>query len=138
MKIKQMRQTCVANGLPWTIKNRGKEEGKSICYLPQLSRKSAFPPKLQNRAKHLPQLLKPFILPPWPCYKQFWIRFWLFLFYLFRLNLWKIIVNHRKNHKIENPILLDFTWVGLHSKHIIWYVLVQSFYYGFRSMLFCN
>jgi hypothetical protein len=30
-----------------------------------------FLPELQNRAKHIPQLLKPFILPLWPCYKQF-------------------------------------------------------------------
>jgi len=27
--------------------------------------------KLQNQAKHIPQLLKPLILPPWSCYKQF-------------------------------------------------------------------
>jgi hypothetical protein len=30
-----------------------------------------FLPELQNRAKHLPQLLKPFIFLPWPYYKQF-------------------------------------------------------------------
>jgi hypothetical protein len=52
--------------------------------------------ELQNQAKHLSQLLKPFILSPWPCYKQFLRRFCLFVFYLFRLNLWKIIINHRK------------------------------------------
>jgi hypothetical protein len=46
-----------------------------------------FLPELSNRTKHLPQLLKPFILPPWPCYKQFWRRFYFFLFYLFQLNL---------------------------------------------------
>jgi hypothetical protein len=43
-----------------------------------------------------PQLLKPFILPPCPCYKWFGRWYCLFLFYLFRLNLWKIIVNHKK------------------------------------------
>jgi hypothetical protein len=30
-----------------------------------------FLPEFQNRAKHLLQLLKPFILPHWPCYKRF-------------------------------------------------------------------
>jgi hypothetical protein len=55
-----------------------------------------------------------------------------FLFYLFLLNLWKIIVNHRKNHKNGNSILLDSTWVDLHSEHIIWYALVQSFCCNFR------
>ena len=30
-----------------------------------------FLPKFQNLTKYLPQLLKPFILPPWPCYKRF-------------------------------------------------------------------
>jgi hypothetical protein len=33
----------------------------------------------------------------------------------------------QKNHKIENIILLDSTWVDLHSEHIIWYALVQKF-----------
>jgi hypothetical protein len=33
----------------------------------------------------------------------------------------------QKNIKIENPILLYFTWVDLHNEHIIWYVLVQFF-----------
>jgi len=37
---------------------------KSPRYLPQFSQKSIFSPELQNRAKHLPQLLNPFILPP--------------------------------------------------------------------------
>jgi hypothetical protein len=60
-----------------------------------------------------------------------------FSFLFIWLNLWKSIVNHKKNHKIENPILLDFTWVDLHSKHIIWYVLVQSFCYeGFAFFFF--
>jgi hypothetical protein len=40
-------------------------------------------------------------------------------------------VNHRKNHKIENLILLDSTGVDLHSEHIIWYALVQSFLCNF-------
>ena len=40
---------------------------------------------------------------------------------------WKTIVNHRKNHKMKNPIVLDFKWVDLHSEHIIWYALVHFF-----------
>jgi hypothetical protein len=28
----------------------------------------------------------------------------------------------QKNHKIENPIVLDSKWVHLHNKHIILYV----------------
>jgi len=44
----------------------------------------------------------------------------------------------QKNHKMENPILLDSTWVDLHSKYIIWYVLVQIFCCTYRSMLFYN
>ena len=36
----------------------------------------------------------------------------------------KIIVNSRKHHKIDNLILLDSTWVYIHSNHIIWYALV--------------
>ena len=48
---------------------------------------------------------------------------------------WKIIVNHKKNHKIENPIVLDSKWVELYIEHIIWYALV-FFCCSFRSMLF--
>jgi hypothetical protein len=33
---------------------------------------------------------------------------------------WKIIVN-KKNHKIENPIVLDYEWVYLHNEYVIWY-----------------
>jgi hypothetical protein len=32
----------------------------------------------------------------------------------------------QKNHKMKNIILLDFTWVDLHSEYIIWYALVQQ------------
>jgi hypothetical protein len=67
--------------------------------------------QLQNRTNHLPQLFKPCISPPssgfeagsatvnggmlqWTvvCCSTVVLSF----FYLFRLNLWKIIVNHRK------------------------------------------
>jgi hypothetical protein len=44
----------------------------------------------------------------------------------------------QKNHKIENTILLDSTWVDLHSEHIIWYALVQSFCYIFWSIFSYN
>ena len=43
---------------------------------------------------------------------------WFYLFYLFISN------ESSKNHKMENPILLDSTWVELHSEHITWYVLI--------------
>ena len=33
----------------------------------------------------------------------------------------------QKNHKIENPIVLDSKWVDLHSEYIIWYALVYFF-----------
>jgi len=33
----------------------------------------------------------------------------------------------QKNHKIENPIVLDSKWVDLHSEHIIWYALIYFF-----------
>ena len=33
----------------------------------------------------------------------------------------------QKNHKIENPIVLDSKWVDLHSEHIMWYALVYFF-----------
>ena len=33
-------------------------------------------------------------------------------------------IKSQKNHKIKNLILLDSTWVDLHSEHIIWYTLV--------------
>jgi len=54
---------------------------KSHLYVPE-TKKSTLPPltfakvrfflpELQNRTKHLPQLLKSFILPPWPGSKRF-------------------------------------------------------------------
>jgi hypothetical protein len=49
-------------------------------------------------------------------------------YFLFILS--KYLKNHnksQKNYKIKNTILLDSTWVELHSKHIIWYTLEQSF-----------
>ena len=39
-----------------------------------------------------------------------------------------VLKNHsksQKNHKIENPIVLDSKWVDLHSERIIWYALVH-------------
>ena len=38
-----------------------------------------------------------------------------------------VLKNHsksQKNHKMENPIVLDSKWVDLHSEYIIWYALV--------------
>jgi hypothetical protein len=84
-------------------RNLGLNSQKEKVHITSLNFRESplFLPKLQNRAKHLPQLLKPFILPPWSCYKQFWKRFCFFLFYLFWLNLWKIIVNHKKTIKYK-------------------------------------
>jgi hypothetical protein len=39
---------------------------------------------------------KPCILCPGHSYERFWRQYCIFHFYLFRLNLWKIIVNHIK------------------------------------------
>ena len=50
-----------------------------------------------------------------------------------------VLKNHsksQKNHKMENPIVLDSKRVDLHSEHIIWYALVYFFCCSFRSMLF--
>jgi hypothetical protein len=36
-----------------------------------------------------------------------------------------VLKNHsksQKNHKMENPIVLDYKLVHLHNKYIIWYV----------------
>jgi len=67
-------------------------------------------------------------------YRWFWISF----FYLFSVIFWKIIVNH----KMKNIILLDSTWVVLHSEYIIRYALVQIFFCNFRligkSNFFCS
>jgi hypothetical protein len=62
------------------------------------------------------------------CYKGF-----VFFFFLFG---W-IFENHnksQKNHKIENLILLDSTWVDLHGEYIIWYALVQQ--NNYRSCIY--
>ena len=37
---------------------------------------------------------------------------------------------------MENPIVLDFKWIDIHSEHIIWYALVYFFCCSFRFMLF--
>ena len=39
---------------------------------------SFFLSELQNRIKHIPQLLKPFILPPWLGYKRFCFFFFIY------------------------------------------------------------
>jgi hypothetical protein len=80
-------------------------------------------------------LKKSFVLPSWPCYKQFWRQFYLFLFIL--IESLKNYSKSQKNHKIKNSILLDFTWVDLHREYIICFS-TKFFCNGFRSMLFCN
>ena len=64
-----------------------------------------------------------------------------FVFFFFKKISVESLKNHsksQKNHKIENPILLDSTWVDIRSEYIIWYTLVQFFYCNFRYILFCN
>jgi len=64
-----------------------------------------------------------------------------FVFFFFKKNSVESLKNHsksQKNHKIENPILLDSTWVDIRSEYIIWYTLVQFFYCNFRYILFYN
>jgi len=39
----------------------------------------------------------------------------------------KNYIKSQQNHKIENSILFDSTWVDLCSEYMIWYILVQSF-----------
>ena len=97
-----------------------------------------FLPELQNRVNHLPQLLKLSILPPWTGYRWFSKTVLFFCFLFISVEYLKNHSKSQKNHKIENLILLDSTWVDLYSEHIIWYVLIQSFCCGFRSMLLCN
>jgi hypothetical protein len=47
--------------------------GKEKIYFTSLnySKSLVFLSKLENRVNHLPQLLKPFVLPPWPYYRWF-------------------------------------------------------------------
>ena len=64
-----------------------------------------------------------------------------FVFFFFKKISIESLKNHsksQKNHKIENPILLDSTWVDIRSEYIIWYTLVQFFYCNFRYILFYN
>jgi hypothetical protein len=88
-------------------------------------------PKLSKTSQITPERFWKVILLQWQ-----WFCLFLFLF-IFAESL----KNHnksQKNHKIENLILLDSTWVDLHSELITWYALVQSFCCSFISMFFCN
>ena len=60
-----------------------------------------------------------------------------FCFFSFLFISAEFLKNHnksQKNHKIKHSILLDSWWVDLHSKYIIWYTLVQSFFCSFKSI----
>ena len=105
---------------------------------PNYPRSLVFLLELKNQINHLHQLLKLFILPPWLGYMWFSKAV---LFFSFLFILAEYLKNYSKSQKIikmENLTFLNSTWVDLHSKHIIWYVLIQSFCCSFRSMIFCN
>jgi hypothetical protein len=86
--------------------------GKSLLFLPQLSRKSVFPPSTPKPGKSPPLTFQTMHITSlerfrrrfcyskwWFCYNEMVLSF--SFFYLFRLNLWKIIVNHRKIIKLK-------------------------------------
>ena len=77
------------NRLPTTSKTAGCYLAKEKVHVTSLNFRESpfFFLKLQNRTKHLPQLSKPFILPPWPVISSFEDGFIFFLFYLFWVNL---------------------------------------------------
>ena len=85
-----------ASGLPMSpwLPGKGKEEVHFRCL--NFRKSLFFILELQNRVKYIPQFLKPCILRPWYGYERFWRQFCLFHFYLFWLNICKIIVNHIK------------------------------------------
>ena len=70
----------------------------------------------QYRLFRLLELPKPFVRPPLISFRVTWQRF----FFIFILT--ESLKNHiksQKNYKIETSILLDSTWVDLHSEYII-------------------
>ena len=56
--------------------------------------------------------------------ERVWGRFFYFSFMLILTESLKNYSKLQKNHKIKNPILLDFTWVDIRIEYIIWYILV--------------
>jgi hypothetical protein len=66
-------------------------------------------------------------------YSNIGFLFCLFPFLFISVESLKNHSKSQKNHKMKNLILLDFTWVDLHSEHIIWYALVQSFFCSFTA-----
>ena len=117
---------CIKSFEPWGIAlnhvrsyNLHLQMEKVISASLNFGPNSFFLPRPQNQLFRLLELPKPFARPPLSSFRVTWQQFSLFLLYLFWLNLWKIILNYKKNHKIENPILLYSTWVDLCSEHII-------------------
>ena len=83
--------------LSLSLPRRKRKKKEEVHYRSLNFRKSLFfIPELQNWVKYIPQFLKPYILRPWHGYERFWRQFCLFHFYLFWLNICKIIVNHIK------------------------------------------
>ena len=135
MSIWSSRKVQIAIGLQ---PRECEKKGKNPRYLLNFCESLLFLPELENRINHLPQLLKPFILPSWPGYEWFSKAVLSFYFLFILVESLKNDSKSQKNHKIENIIFLDSTWVDLHTKYIIWYTFVQSFYCNFRYMFFYN
>ena len=85
---------CVAKIRIWNKKRIWK--GKSLFCLLNFGPNLLFFPRPQNRLFRLFELPKPFVRPPLSGFRVTWQQFSLFLLYLFWLNLWKIILNHKK------------------------------------------
>jgi hypothetical protein len=148
VRLNLLRSSLYICSIYFSYLNMAREptlRGKSLLH-PQLWGMDYFTPQLWNRLFYSLNFSKPVKLPPsgfgqWFCYNKDGLLQWQWfcLFYLFISA--ESLKNHsksQKNHKIENLILLDSTWVDLHSKHIIWYTLIQSFCYRFWSIVFYN
>jgi hypothetical protein len=96
-------------------------------HLPQLLWKSVFPPWTIKPDKSPPWTFKTVRFTSLTGYKRFLKAVLSFYFLFISAEHLKNHSKSQKNHKIENPILLDSTRVDLHSEHIIWYALIHFF-----------
>jgi hypothetical protein len=83
--------------------DRGNRDKKKIYFTSlNYSESLVFLPELQNWVNHLPQLLKPFILPLWPGYSWFSKAVLSFSFLFISSKYLKNFSKSHKNHKIKN------------------------------------